>query len=188
MLRLVLSIGLVCSVAAAPFLEGSVVNAQEAVLESSSVPAGMSQRSLAKIARAAKKNKKNKPGGGLGAVCKSIRPIVALWKVTAGGHIVSGPRVTGYSLICSRKECPKKFPAEFYYSDGSLAGKVGAYGRWIGNGQIRAYGGTNGAPQHFVSAIRKNAKKSGRDGNLYIQMGAYCASVSAASNRSGSPF
>ena len=146
---------------------------------------GLSARSERKLAR-----KKNVNATALNSVCKSIQPMVALLKSTAGGHIRGDPRESGYSLICSRKSCPKKFPTNFYYSDGSLAFTVGLYGRWSGNGQPRAYCAAGGAPKCSAKSIGAKAKSRGLDGKVYGDFGnGKCYSANPTPGvRNGSPF
>jgi hypothetical protein len=149
-------------------------------------PQGFSQRSIRKIER---KAKGNPSASALSDVCKSVTPIHALFKSTGGGHIRGDARESGFSIICSRSEC-FSFPASAYYSDGTYAFKIGYYGRWVGNGQPRAYCAAGGAPACNAKSITANARAQKRDGKVYIQKSAKTKTCVSAdpTRRNGSPF
>ena len=118
---------------------------------------------------------KGKAPSSLSKVCSSVQPLGSrfLYKAEISPHIPSGDaRASGPTLVCN-SDCPK-FPAEVYYSDGSLAHKLGYYGRWDVTGKARAYCAAGGAPKCFTSQIARNSRartRSGRrNGRLYVKM------------------
>ena len=124
----------------------------------------------------------------LANVCTKISPLTkSLLKNTWPGHIYPpDPRSYGFAFICGRSsaQCPSRWPARVYYSDGTLAFKLGYYGTWSGNGgRPRAYTGTHGARTVKVKNIVKASKAKGkdgkkRDGYVYIRIkGKKCASA-----------
>ena len=130
---------------------------------------GINPRTIRKAKRA-----KQKPNAGdLSKVCKNIRPFSgALLKNAWPGHIQrSDPRAPGFALVCASL-CPRKFPASAYYSDGSLAFRLGYYGLWEGNHRPRAYCGAGGVGSCSASGVSSAARKSGRDGYVYVDFGA----------------
>lgn len=133
---------------------------------SSASPEGLNPRTERKLARQAVSTK------ALSDVCKTIKNITGkefLWKSEISPHIPRGDaRASGPTLICNR-DCPTKFPMEFFYSDGTKAGAVGYYGRWSYTNKPRAYCAAGGAPRCYNSVIRSNATKNGRDGKIYLQ-------------------
>lgn len=122
-------------------------------------------------------------------VCKSTKPLTdALMKNAYPGHIsLSDPRASGFAFVCG-KGCPRSFPTNAYYSDGTFAFKLGKYGNWNGNGKPRAYCGAGGAPRCSAKSITNNAKKSGRDGFVYIDFGSKACRKARPGVRNGSPF
>ncbi len=119
------------------------------------------------------------PGNG-GAVPSSLNSVCASRSAVASGemlikseastHIHNGdPRTTGYTVVCARV-CPRNQSyAQFFYSDGTLAGAVAKYGTFRGNGKPRLYGAVGQAPQHFASEIAQKAATIG-NGKLYLQV------------------
>lgn len=105
-------------------------------------------------------------------VCRTVKTVTSnefLWKSQISNHINGGdPRTSGPTLVCNRL-CPASFPMPFYYSDGTVAGSVGYYGRFAGNGQPRAYCAAGGAPRCYISQIAKHSTTGGRDGFVYLQ-------------------
>ena len=166
------------------FVPTQRVVAQDNLTVLSELPEGMSVRSLRKINRA------RSASSGLRKVCKKVSPIRALWKPAWGGHINSGdPRASGPALVCSRSDCPRVRPANVYYSDGTLAFKVGQYGTWNGNGQPRLYCSAGGAGSCSLRSAAQQARARGRDGKLYVAYGSgQCRSVASPLGRNGSPF
>lgn len=109
----------------------------------------------------------------LSAVCASTSLISSgemLIKSEASNHIHDGDaRTTGYTVVCGAL-CPAHLNyVPFFYSNGELAGAVGYYGLFSGNGRPRLYGAAGDADQHFASAIAKRAAQIG-NGKLYLQM------------------
>lgn len=147
---------------------------------------GLNARSIRKLARARSGKVKTK---ALNTVCKKISNLQhALMKNTAGGHISSAdPRYPGISLICG-SDCARSFPVNAYYSDGNLAFKLGYYGKWSGNGKPRAYCGAGGAPACYASSVKTNARRSGRDGYVYLHFGNKSCRKARPGERNGSPF
>ncbi len=129
---------------------------------------GLSTRSIQKMSRDGDPSASVQ---GLGNVCGTIRQVTGrefLWKSEISNHInPSDPRATGPTFICN--QVCATFPMSFYYSDGSLAGVVGYYGKWNQTGKARAYCAAGGAPQCFISSINTNARRRGRDGFVYLQ-------------------
>jgi len=149
-----------------PVLLYSLARPSSSFAQDSSSRPGLHSRVLAaKRARSPQK----KP---FAQVCSRTSSISGfLLKNAYPGHISRGdPRAPGFALVCASR-CPKKFPVNVYYSDGSLAARIGYYGRWNGNGKPRGYCGCGGAPSCFVSSISKKARQSGRDGKVYLSMG-----------------
>jgi hypothetical protein len=109
----------------------------------------------------------------LATVCPTVKTVTGnefLWKSEISKHIGSGDsRAAGPSFICGRI-CASRFPMDFFYSDGSKAGRVGYYGTYHGNGQPRAYCSVGGAPKCSIADIAKKSTLSGRDGYLYLQL------------------
>ena len=141
------------------------------------IPQGADSRTVRKLLRAGKK-------GNLAAVCPSIasfRGGQGLIKSEISKHISpSDPRASGYTLVCGSL-CPSSFPASFYYSDGTLAGKFGYYGRYSGNGRPRAYCGAGGAPVCSTSAIYSRARGLRTGSSLYLKLNSrQCISFSGA--------
>ncbi len=178
MFRLLCSLGVACSVAAAPFILDSVAEAEsDTAMVSSEGSRGLSARSERKLARAAKNNKKkNNPGNGNGSnafkkVCPNVVQLSGiLIKNAYPGHISQGdPRAPGFAMVCGRS-CVSSFPASVFFSDGTLAFKLGYYGRWEGNGQPRAYCGAGGVAMCSVSSVVSNSRKSGRDKSAYLKL------------------
>lgn len=129
---------------------------------------GLSNRSLQKMSRAGDPTASIQ---GLSDVCGTIRQVTGrefLWKSTISDHINQGdPRASGPTFICNQI-CPS-FPMSFFYSDGTLAGLVGYYGKWNVSGKSRGYCAAGGAPRCFISQINTNSRRSGRDGYVYLQ-------------------
>jgi hypothetical protein len=116
-----------------------------------------------------------RPPASLNGVCASrsaIAPGEMLIKSEASDHIHTGdPRTTGYTVVCARL-CPRNQSyAQFFYSDGSVAGAVARYGTFRGNGKPRLYGAVGRAPQHIASEIASKAATIG-NGKLYLQISA----------------
>lgn len=107
-------------------------------------------------------------------LCPTVRTEVGnafLYKIEISNHINRGdPRASGPTLICNR-ECPSSFPASLYYSDGTLAAKLGYYGVWNVTRRPRAYCAAGGAPKCSNRDIQNGARARGRDGNVYLSMG-----------------
>ena len=150
----------------------SIIALSLAVIASGEAAAqeGLSTRSLQKMGRDGDPTASVQ---GLGDVCATVRQVTGrefLWKSEISHHINPGdPRATGPTFICNQI-CPT-FPMSFYYSDGTLAGVVGYYGKWNVSGKARAYCAAGGAPQCFISQINTNARRRGRDGYVYLQTG-----------------
>ena len=161
---------------------GQVLPAQA---QEMSFPEGTSPRVMYKALR------KGANQSGLASVCSSTAPLRNMLIKSELSHHISNPgdgRQGGYTLVCG-KQCPTRFPVNFYYCDGTLAGKFGYYGRWNGNGKPRAYGGAGGAPPHSVSKIAANARRKKCGSLLYLPVsGKSCVSWSASASRTGSPF
>jgi hypothetical protein len=132
----------------------------------------LSARSLNKVGRA--KNVSERLSG-LRAVCNTIRPVNGnelLYKSEISPHITSGDvRASGPTLVCG-KVCPASWPADLYYSDGTLAAKLGYYSVWNVTGRPRAYCGAGGAPACSNSTLVRESRRRGRDGQLYLQTSA----------------
>jgi hypothetical protein len=114
------------------------------------------------------------PAASLSEVCSSISAILPgemLVKSEISKHIHSiDPRATGYTLVCG-SQCPSGMDyVPFYFSDGQLAGAVGYFGIFSGNGKPRLYGAAADAPQHSARQIAQQAAQIG-DGKLYLSMG-----------------
>jgi hypothetical protein len=109
----------------------------------------------------------------LGTVCPTVKNVTGndfLWKSEISNHISQGdPRTSGPTFICGRI-CASKFPMNFYYSDGTPAGRVGYYGTYRANGRPRAYCAAGGAPKCSIADIAKKSKQSGRNGLLYLKL------------------
>ncbi|MEY4669436.1 MAG: hypothetical protein RL518_2135 [Pseudomonadota bacterium] len=109
----------------------------------------------------------------LAAVCPTVNTVRGsefLWKSEISNHISDqDPRTSGPTFICN-KVCPKKWPMNFYYSDGVKAGRVGYYGVYRVTGKPRAYCATRGAPKCSIRQIAANSKTAGRDGKLYLKV------------------
>ena len=135
---------------------------------SSQAQDGLSTRSLQKLSRAGDPTASIQ---NFGTVCKTVREVTGrefLWKSEISNHINPGdPRATGPTFICNQL-CPL-FPMSFYYSDGSLAGAVGYYGKWNVSGKSRAYCAAGGTPQCFINQINTTSRRGGRDGYVYLQ-------------------
>lgn len=114
---------------------------------------------------------------GLSKVCAKVSKVVngeLLVKSEASTHINPNDcRTTGYTLVCGSK-CPSSINAHgitaLYFSDGTRAAQLGYYGTFAQNGKPRAYGCSNGAPQHYAAKIAVEAKEKGRNGKLYLRM------------------
>ena len=111
-------------------------------------------------------------------ICTEVKPLTSgLLKNTSPGHILApDPRSYGFAYICGYRDCPKRWPTKVFYSDGTLAFRLGYYGTWSANGKPRAYTGTYGAPKVYVNKIVKRSKIKGkdgikRDGKVYIAIG-----------------
>jgi hypothetical protein len=131
---------------------------------------GLSERSLRKMSRGTAR-----AGGGLKAVCRNIRGVSNefLYKSQISNHISAGdPRAS--------------FPASVLYSDGSLATRVGYYGRWNVTGKARAYCGAGGVPVCSNATLARNSRARGRDGKLYVKIGSTCYRVNPV-GRTGTP-
>jgi hypothetical protein len=175
---------LVIKIFATVLILPALVLSFSAQAEDPQFPHGFSARSIRALAR-----KGVVEARSLSSVCKSVAPIRALLKNAYPGHIsLSDSRASGFALVCSRSDCPRKFPAKAYFSDGTLAFSLGYYGRWEGNGQPRAYCGTGGAGKCFVKAVSNNARSGKRDGNVYIDFGNGSCRRAAPGKRNGSPF
>lgn len=146
---------------------------------------GADNANAERVARAKKKTSTK----SFNSVCKNVKPLTdALMKNAYPGHIsLSDPRASGFAFVCG-KGCPKKFPANAYYSDGTLAFKLGYYGTWEGNRKPRAYCGSGGAPRCSAKGVTNDAKKSGRDGFVYIDFGNKQCRKARPGARNGSPF
>jgi hypothetical protein len=134
-------------------------------------------QSVVATTRAERKLARSRRGGSkirsFRQVCAQVKNVTGsefLYKSEISSHIPRGDaRAAGPTLICNRM-CPKRFPASLFYSDGSLAAKVGYYGRWNVTGKTRAYCAAGGAPACNVRALASDARRRGRDGSLYLQM------------------
>ncbi len=129
---------------------------------------GLSNRSLQKMSRAGDVTASVQ---NFRSVCKTVKQVTGrefLWKSEISNHINPGdPRASGPTFICNQL-CPS-FPMAFYYSDGTIAGAVGYYGTWSVTGKARAYCSAGGTARCFISQINANARRSGRDGFVYLQ-------------------
>jgi hypothetical protein len=136
----------------------------------SAEPYNPSQRSLNKMAR---RGEPSVSMQSLAAVCPSVKKVTGsefLWKSEISKHISTrDPRAAGPTFICNRL-CPKKWPMNFYYSDGDKAGAVGYYGIYRGTGKSRAYCAAGGTPRCSIRQISANSRKAGRDGKLYLKL------------------
>ena len=125
----------------------------------------------------------------LADVCTKITPLGGmLIKVTAGGHISGADaRNSGYSLICG-SSCAS-LPANIYHCDGSLAFRVGYYGRYAENGRPRAYCAAGGAPACYVTRVRARSKALKCNGAGYLdldgRLGKKCYRFNLNSSRNG---
>lgn len=139
----------------------------------------LSARSQRKMAR------KNITPKAFADVCKKVTPLkYALLKNAWPGHIQrSDSRASGFAFVCGA-DCPKRFPVSAYYSDGTLAFKLGYYGRWEGNGKPRAYCGTGGVGTCSASSITKAAKR--KDGKIYLDFGNKSCRSATPGQRNGS--
>lgn len=131
-------------------------------------PDGISKRTIKKEMAYAKK-KGGPKATALSDVCATTKPLSnALLKNAWPGHInLSDPRASGFAFVCG-SDCASKFPVTAYYSDGTQAFRLGYYGVWSGNGKPRAYCSVGGAARCSASAVTRNAKRSGRDGKVYL--------------------
>jgi hypothetical protein len=104
--------------------------------------------------------------------CKTVRSVTGrefLYKSEISDHISSTDRrATGPTFICNQV-CPSGFPISVFYSDGTLAARLGYYGTWNVTGKPRAYCAAGGTPQCFNSRISRDSRRSGRDGKLYVR-------------------
>ena len=134
-----------------------------------SLPEGLNAREARLFTRAAKA--KPKAVSKLKKLCKKIitlRPGQALIKSQISAHIPRGDaRASGYTFVCG--SLCASFPAPFYYSDGTLAGKLGYYGRYSANGRPRAYCAAGGAPRCSVSSIYAKARRKKTGSYLYLK-------------------
>ena len=129
--------------------------------------------------------KKNK----LSKVCSKVSNLSGLLvKITAGGHIGAGDsRYSGWSIICGSQCAP--FPVTVYHCDGSVAWKMGYYGRWSGNGQARGYCSSGGTGACSVSSTRAVNKRKRCKGAVYLDKdgsrGKSCMRFNVNSSRNG---
>jgi hypothetical protein len=136
-------------------------------------------------------DKTRKPTQTRGAptkICKSTAPLKgALLKNAYPGHISKNdPRASGFAFVCG-SDCARSFPVSAFFSDGTLAFKLGYYGRWEGNGQPRAYCGTNGAPSCPVGTVVRQSRQAGRDGKVYLHFGGGSCRSATPGVRTGNP-
>lgn len=122
-------------------------------------------------------------------VCPQVKNVKAkdlLYKsVPSEGIQSSDKRTTGPALICG-KVCPERFPVGLWFSDGTLATKLGYYGLYAGNNRPRAYCAVGKIPQCFNSKLNDQSNLPGRDGFLYLRINKLiCYKVSPV-GRSGS--
>ena len=147
---------------------------------------GLTKREIIKLTRL---SAKKKPKNNLAKVCKNVSNLNGLLlKVTAGGHISrNDPRYPGYSIICASKCVP--FPATVYHCDGSVAFKVGYYGKWSGNGKSRGYCGSGGAGVCYTSSVRNKSRQLKCNGAGYLDVdgsrGKACMRFNLNSSRNG---
>ena len=123
----------------------------------------------------------------LARVCPKISNLSGLLvKVTAGGHIPRwDPRNSGFSLICASRCVP--WPATVYHCDGSVAFRMGYYGRWVGNGKARGYCGAGGQGACPTSSVRVRNRRLGCKGAAFLAEGrGRCMRFNVNSNRNGS--
>lgn len=162
---------------------GELAPVSEAVAESSSLPEGMSARSVRKISRATQK-----PRAGLSSVCRSVTPLArALLKNAWPGHISKNdPRASGFAFVCGA-DCPRKFPMNMYNAAGVKLASLGMYGLWEGNGRPRAYCGAGGAPRCSVSTVVRGARANGGDGKVYLDFGNGSCRSATPGARNGRP-
>lgn len=108
----------------------------------------------------------------LADVCPSVKTVTGsefLWKSEISNHISpSDRRAAGPTFICN-KVCPKKWPLNVYYSDGTRAARLGYYGTYRVTGKARAYCATKGAPACSIKTIAADSKAAGRDGFVYLK-------------------
>jgi len=108
----------------------------------------------------------------LAAVCPSVKTVTGsefLWKSEISHHIYpTDKRAAGPAFICN-KVCPKKWPLNIYYSDGTRAARLGYYGTYRTTGKPRAYCATKGAPACSIETISKDSKATGRDRCVYLK-------------------
>lgn len=145
-------------------------------LATASVTTGFAEStnpSLRALNNMSRKGAPNVSTMSLATVCPTVKNVTGndfLWKSEISNHINPGDaRASGPTFICGRI-CASKFPMNFYYSDGTLAGKVGYYGTYRANGRPRAYCAAGGAPKCSIADIAKKSKQSGRNGRLYLQL------------------
>lgn len=129
----------------------------------------------------------------LAGVCKTVRNVSGrefLYKSEISNHIPNNDRrATGPTFICNQV-CPSGWPMSVFYSDGTLAAKLGYYGRWNVTNKPRAYCAAGGTPQCFNSRISQNSRRNGRDGKLYVRTTSGANSVCYKVNpvgRTGNP-
>jgi hypothetical protein len=105
-------------------------------------------------------------------VCKTVRNVTGrefLYKSEISNHIPSSDRrATGPTFICNQV-CPSSWPLSVFYSDGTLAARLGYYGTWNVTNKPRAYCAAGGTPQCYNSRISQNSRRSGRNGSLYVR-------------------
>lgn len=132
--------------------------------------AGLSKHAARKLSRG---RKGAAPVAAFTKVCAKVKNVTGrefLYKSEISDHISGAdPRSSGPTLICNQI-CPSHFPASLYYSDGTLATRLGYYGTFGGNGKPRAYCAAGGVPKCFISSIYTQSKQKRRDGKLYLQV------------------
>jgi hypothetical protein len=125
--------------------------------------------------------------------CKTVRSVSGrefLYKSEISNHIpTTDRRASGPTFICNQV-CPSSWPLSVFYSDGTLAAKLGYYGTWNVTNKPRAYCAAGGTAQCYNSRISRDSRRNGRNGRLYVRTtngtNSVCYNVSPV-GRTGNP-
>jgi hypothetical protein len=125
--------------------------------------------------------------------CKTVRSVSGrefLYKSEISNHIpTTDRRASGPTFICNQV-CPSSWPISVFYSDGTLAAKLGYYGTWNVTNKPRAYCAAGGTAQCYNSRISRDSRRNGRNGRLYVRTtngtNSVCYNVSPV-GRTGNP-
>jgi hypothetical protein len=105
-------------------------------------------------------------------VCKTVKNVSGrefLYKSEISNHIPSSDRrASGPTFICNQV-CPSGWPISVFYSDGTVAARLGYYGTWNVTNKARAYCAAGGTPQCYNSRISRDSRRNGRNGKLYVR-------------------